>query len=149
MKSMTPMRSGSAISVIGVCVLGVMLWWPLAELAERPSPELLRSLAAIGATLLIVYAVEFSAAIRSSRLLETSREVWVGAIVGAAAMGMIGVVLTLSLAERAQVGHWIWADALAFSFAVSSLILLAVFVVLLPQYAYEWSREADQMADDD
>lgn len=139
------MRKGSAVGVLAVCVLSLIEWWPLALLAKRPSPELLRSMAGIGATLLIVYAVEFSAALRSSRLKERVQEIWVGAIVGGAATGMLGIVFALALAERAGVGHWIWIDALAFSFAASSLAILAIFVVVFPQLAYEWARDSDQL----
>ena len=100
-------------------------------------------MAGIGATLLIVYAVEFSSALRSSRLRKKAQEVWVGAIVGCAAAGMIGIVVALSLAERAAVGHWSWGDALAFSFAASSIAFLALFVVVFPQLAFEWARDAE------
>ncbi len=145
----TPMRRASAFGVVAVCVLSLVEWWPLSRLAERPSPELLRSMAGIGATLLIVYAVEFSAALRSSRLRAKAQEVWVGAIVGGAATGMLGIVVSLSLAERAEVGHWTWLDGLAFSFAVSSLSLLAIFVVVFPQLAFEWARDSEQREDRD
>jgi hypothetical protein len=140
----TPMRRASGVGIAAVCVLSLAFWRPLVQLAERPSAQLLRTMAEIGATLLIVYAVEFSSALRSSRLREKAQEVWVGAIVGGAAAGMVGIVVALSLAERAEVGHWNSIDALAFSFAFSSLVFLAVFVVVFPQFAFEWARGSDR-----
>ncbi|MGN6217779.1 MAG: hypothetical protein ACTHN7_12645 [Solirubrobacterales bacterium] len=60
---------------------------------------------------------------------------------GIAASGFLGIVVALALSERAEAGHWIWADRLAFSLASSALVFLGICLVFLVYFAYEWSRQ--------
>lgn len=101
----------------------------------------------IGGTLLIAYAVESSAAVTGRR--GRNAENRVGVIVGAAASGLAGIVVCLGLAERAEVWHWGLVDELAFAYAVASLGILALIVVLLPWVRYEELRGAQRGDDDD
>lgn len=130
--------------VISLCFLPA-----LAQLAEFPSEELLRYMAAIGATLLIAYAVETASVARSPFIRSETRENWIGAIIGGGSCGFLGIVVALALAERAKVDHWTWIDEVAFSFAAGSLLLLGAFVVALPYLAYEWSRDDDSSSAQD
>lgn len=94
--------------------------------------------------MLIAYAVESASVARSPFVRSETRENWIGGIIGAGSCGFLEIVVALALAERAEVGHWIWLDELAFSFAAGSQLLFGAFVVALPYLAYEWSREDDR-----
>jgi hypothetical protein len=140
LKDLNPSYVGFATTfsiAVGNAFLG---WYLFARVAERPSAELLRYMAAIGATFLIAYAVECSAPMRERRRLSRRQKNWVGNVTGAGAAGMLGIIVALALAERAEVGHWTSLDALFLSFAAGSLILLGFLVVFLPTVAYEWSQ---------
>jgi hypothetical protein len=128
---------GSAASVVAI---GFCLFPVLSELAVRPSPDLLQSIAQIGGGLLIAWAIQCAIAVRTSHYRDSNQEAIVGAMVGSAACGLVGIIVALSLSERAAAEHWIWADRLAFSFAASALLFVGVCVVSLVYFAYEWSR---------
>jgi len=66
--------------------------------------------------------------------------------VGLAVGGLIGIVISLALAEQAAVGHWGWLDELGFAWASMSLGMLGIVVALLPLFVYEWSRNLDRDA---
>lgn len=146
---LSPLQQGVAWAALSIAFTAACLWPTLSAVAELPSPALLRYMAGIGATLLVAYAVESASAVKASRIRSPKQENWIGAIVGAAASGVVGIGISLSLAERARVGHWGWFDDLAFAFAVSSLIFLALFVVLLPLLSYEELRGALRDEEDD
>jgi hypothetical protein len=112
----------------------------VARLAERPSPELLRYMAAIGATFLIAYAIEFSAVVRDAYRRSAKRESWIGSAVGFGAAGLFAIVASLALAERAEVQHWGWLDSGVFAFSIVALCLLGMLLVALPALAYDWWR---------
>jgi len=142
------MKQGLLSSVLYVIALGLCFWPILSTLASQPSAQLLRYMGALGATMLVAYAIESSAAVRSTRFRDPTQERWIGALVGSASAGLLGIITALSLGERAAVGHWSWADDLAFAFAFGSLALLGIFVVLLPFLTYEWSRLSNLDGDD-
>lgn len=128
--------------------VSVCLWPSLAELAEQPSAGLLESMATIGAALLVAYAVESAAIARGSFARTNSNETWLGGLVAAGAVGLLGIVIALALGERARVGHWNALDDLAFAIAAGSLLFLAVILVLMPWFSHEWSRIAHFDAED-
>lgn len=108
---MSPFGRGAILGLSVVAGLTLVFWMPMANLAERPSPQLLRYMAGAGAA---------------------------------------GIAVALGLAERAEVQHWTWLDGLIFAFAVSSLIFLALSVVLSPLLTYERLRkEAEGSADEE
>jgi hypothetical protein len=133
------MRRGFVTGLAVIALLGLALWLPLAVLAERVSAELLRYMAAIGATLLIAYAIEMSAVVRVDYVRTPIRENWIGFIVGIGFCGLMAIILSLALGERA-VKHWLWADQAAFAFAAGALFMLGLLVTLLPSLHYEWLR---------
>jgi hypothetical protein len=137
------MRRGFLTGLFAIALAALLAWPALAHVARLPSPELLRYMAAIGATLLIAYGIETSAAVRvTTPGRDPAEELWIGVVVGSGAAGLLGIIVSLALAERAEVGHWAWADDLAFAFAASSLLFLGLFVVLLPVFRYEERRRS-------
>ena len=139
--SLSPVFLGALLGGLVVIAFGLFLSVGLSSIAEQPSAELLRYMAAIGSTLLIAYAIEFASLLRDPRPRSWKREVAVGAVVGIAGCGLAGIVLSLALGERAEVHHWSALDELLFGLASCSLFFLAWAVVLLPLDAYEQSVE--------
>jgi Kef-type K+ transport system membrane component KefB len=144
---MSPMARGFASALVAFAFTGLLARWLLAVLAARPSGELLRDMAVIGATLLIAYAIEMSAVVRVERVRTPNRENWIGFVVGSGVSGLIAIIISLGLAERAEVNHWIWLDQAAFAFAAMAFLGLGLLVALLPWLHYEWSRP--EAPDDD
>ncbi len=136
------MRRGSITGLALIVGLGLVLWPITAALAERPSAEFLRYMAGIGATLLIAYAIEMSAVVRGDHVRTPVRENSIGGIVGIGVSGLMAIAASLALAERAEVGHWLWADRAVFAFATGALLMLGLVVTLLPAFHYEWLRPA-------
>jgi hypothetical protein len=140
--SWSPMRRGSLLGVAVTVGLGLSLWPIGAAVAEKPSAELLRYMAGIGATLLIAYAIEMSAVVRTEYVRSSMRENWIGFIVGIGVGGLMAVAVALGLAERAEVNHRLWVDQALFAFATGGLLMLGLIVTLLPALHYEWLRPA-------
>jgi hypothetical protein len=132
-----------ALSLVGV--IAILDWWLVSFLTMPPSPELLRNLAQIGATLLVAYGVEVGWAARSTRSRGARKQFWVGFVVGIGSAGLLGIVGSLVISERVA-DHWAQIDKLAFSWVVSSLGLLGILVVSLPSIVYAWSAEIQREA---
>jgi tellurite resistance protein TehA-like permease len=90
--------------------------------------------------MLIAWTVQTAIAVRAVHQRDAVQESIVGSLIGPSACGLAGIVILLGLAERAEVGHWIWVDRLAFALAGSALLFLGICVVLLVYLTYEWSR---------
>lgn len=123
-----------------IAFFGLCLFPALSDLASRPSSGLLRAMAAIGGAMLIAWTVQASAAARATHLRDPVQESLIGSLMGSSACGLIGIVILLGLSERAEVGHWLWLDRLAFALAASSLLFLGICIVLLVYLTYEWAR---------
>jgi hypothetical protein len=136
------MRRGFVTGLVVISLLGLCLCWGLAILAAEPSAELLRYMAAIGATLLIAYAIEMSAVVRADYVRSPLRESWIGFVVGLGVCGLAAIVVSLALGERSEAHDWLWVDQGAFAFATGALFMLGVLVTLLPSLHYEWLRPA-------
>jgi hypothetical protein len=139
---MSPIWRGFGSTFAVIAFFGLCLFPSLSELANRPSPGPLRSIAQIGGTLLIAWTVQAALAVRVSHYRDATQESIVGSLIGSSACGFLGIVLMLGLSERAEVGHWVWVDRLVFALAASSLFFLGICVVLLAYFTYEWSRQS-------
>lgn len=145
LRDLTPMRRGFWEAVQLIAFLSVAVWFFLRWAAPKPSPEFLRSLAAIGGTLLIAYVVETSWIVKASRARDLDeRESRLGTLVGFGAAGLVGIALALAISERASVHHWIWLDEIAFAWAVASLGMFGITVVLQPLLIHEWMDDEKQ-----
>jgi len=105
----------------------------------QPTRDVLQSLAQIGATLLVAYAVETSWAVKSGGPLGADQQ-WMGVVMGIGAAGLGGIALALALSERLAAGHWIWIDQLLFGWVAGSLTILGCLVVSLPDLTDSWAR---------
>jgi hypothetical protein len=138
---MSAIQKGVAGSSASILFIGICLFPALSVVAPEPSPDLLRSIAAIGATVWIGWAIQAAIALGAPHSRGPTQEAFVGTIVGTSACGLLGIIIALSLAERADVRHWLWLDQLAFSLAASSLIFVGICIALLAYFIYEWSRQ--------
>jgi hypothetical protein len=141
LRRLTPKLRGAVAAAAVIGALAALFWLTLRSWAPRPSADLLQTMAQIGATLLIAYAVEMSWLLKTSQKRGPNRENWIGFVVGLGGCALIGIVISLGLAERSAVNHWIWLDEWVFSLAVGSLTMLGIVVVLLPDFIYNWMLE--------
>lgn len=136
------MRRGFWEAFFLIVGLTLCLWAALLFTDPKPSPELLRSLAGLGATLFIAYAVETSWIVRATRDRDLDeRQGRLGTMVGFGTAGLIGIAFALALSERAGAHHWIFLDELAFAWAVASLGMFGIVVVLQPLLIHEWMSD--------
>ena len=105
----------------------------------RPTEGVLLTVAQVGATLLIAYAVETSWAVKSASALSSSPR-WMGFVIGTGAAGLGGIALALALSERLVAGHWAWIDELLFGWVAGSLTVLGCLVVSLPDLTASWAQ---------
>jgi hypothetical protein len=122
-------------------VLSMSLAFVLATnryLSHR-EPRLLESLAQIGATLLVAYAVEVVWLLKTSRTRGDKQETFVGAAAGLGTCGVIGIAFALALSEH-RGPSWATVEKLEFAWSAASLVLLGGLVGLLPVLMYDLSH---------
>lgn len=140
LRGLSPLRKGFAEGLAVIAFGSAIGAVSLAFIASQPTEGLLRSLAEIGATLLIAYVIEVSWIVRASspaRALN-ERENRLGAFIGIGAAALFGIALALGLAERAKAHHWTSLDEVAFAWVTVSFLVLGVAVVLQPLITHEW-----------
>ena len=120
--------------------VAVLCGFLAATVSIRPTASVLQSLAQIGATLLIAYAVETSWAVKVSGALSSDQR-WMGFMMGTGAAGLGGIALALALSERIVADHWIWIDKLVFGWVAGSLTILGCLIVSLPDLTDSWARK--------
>jgi hypothetical protein len=140
-RRISPLWRGFLGASATIAFFGLCLFPALSQLASKPSAGLLRSIAQIGGALLIAWTIQTALVIRESHYRDPVQESTLGALMGSTACGLLGIVVSLGLSERAEVGHWTWVDRLVFSLAASSLFFLGICVGLLAYITYEWSRQ--------
>lgn len=110
-----------------------------------PSGDLLKGFASLGTGLLLAYVVEISWLTTRIRR-EPDYERRLGAFVGIAAGGLLGVVIALLLAAHRAAGHSGLLDSIGLSWVAVSLAFLGGFVIIQPLLVHEWTgqrRESD------
>jgi hypothetical protein len=148
LRTQNPRRRGFWLALGLSLILAVLFWALEAFVSTQPTRDLLQSLAQIGATLLIAYAVEISWAVKSSSARGADQQ-WMGFVMGIGAAGLGGIALALALSERLAAGHWIWVDEFLFGWATGSLAVLGCLIVSLPDLTDSWSRQMRRGALDD
>lgn len=132
-----PIPKGIANSLAAVALASLGLYFFFTAVPAA-SPELLRTIALIGAGLLIAYVVE--AVWLVSRVeLDDEFEEWLGFVTGAGIAGLLGVVFALLLAEHRVVGHSNFIDKIGTAWAAASLLILGCVLVLQPLLAHRLS----------
>ena len=110
------------------------------RLAPYPSADLLKDIASLGTGLLLAYVIEISwLTARMSRAPDYERRL--GAFVGIAAGGLLGVVIALLLAAHRAAGHSNPLDTIGVSFVAVSLAFLGGIVIIQPLLVHEWPED--------
>jgi hypothetical protein len=132
-----PLSKGIANALVSVAAasLGLYFFFGAVPLA---SPELLRSVALVGATLVLAYVVEAVWLVQRVEQDDEFEE-WLGFVTGAGIAGFLGVVLALLLAEHRLAGHSNFVDELGTAWVAVSLLILGGVLVLQPLLAHRLS----------
>lgn len=101
------------------------------------SPDLLQSLATIGAILVPAYVVEVVWLVPRMGHGEEFEE-WLGFLAGAAIAGLLAIAVALLGAEHRLAGHANSLDDLGLAFVVVSLVILAGCLVSQPLLAHRF-----------
>jgi hypothetical protein len=101
------------------------------------SPELLRSLATIGAIFVLAYVVEIVWMVPRLGRGEEFEE-WLGFVLGAGIAGLVAIAVALLGVEHRVAGHANSLDDLGLSFVVVSLVILAGTLVSQPLLAHRF-----------
>jgi hypothetical protein len=144
-----PLSKGiaNALFSIAAASLGGYFFFNAVPLA---SPDLLRSIATIGAALLLGYIVEAVWLVRQGEKDEEFEE-WLGFTVGAAIAGFLGVIFALLLAEHRVVGHANFIDKIGVAWVAVSLLILGGSLIAHPLLAHrlvERIEPGDEVARD-
>lgn len=114
-----------------------------ASAIPAASPELLRSLATIGAILVPAYVVEAVWLVPRVDLSEDYEE-WLGFVVGAGIAGLLAIAIALLAAEHRVAGHSNALSDVSLAWVVASEAILAGVLVLQPLLAHRL-RDDDEL----
>lgn len=106
------------------------------------SPDLLQSLALIGAVLVPAYVVEVIWLVPRMGGGEELEE-WLGFIVGAGIANLLAIAVALLGAQHRLAGHANSIDDLGLAFVVVSLVILAGTLVAQPLLAHRFADPGD------
>ena len=116
-------------------------WLFCAWLGVRANAQTLRTLAEIGATLLVAYGVLASSIISAAQTeSQNRRRERLGALVGIGGAGLIGIGSALVLSQRAWVNNPSWLEELAFGWITGSLLMFLVFVAFQADAIDSWAK---------
>ena len=132
-----PITKGVLLALFSVTVAGIGGSFFLGAIPPA-SPELLRSLATIGAILVPAYVVEIVWLVPRMARGEEFEE-WLGFVVGAGIAGLLAIAVALLGVEHRVAGHSNSLDDLGLSFVVVSLTILAGTLVLQPLLAHRFT----------
>ena len=132
-----PVTKGLLLALFSVVVATIGASFFLGALAPA-SPELLDSLATIGAIFVPAYVVEVIWLVPRMGRGEEFEE-WLGFTVGAGIAGLLAIAVALLGAQHRLAGHANSLDDLGLSFVIVSLVILSGTLVLQPLLARRFS----------
>lgn len=143
-----PIPKGIANALISVALASLGLYFFFSAVPVA-SPELLRTTALIGATLLLAYVIEAVWLVQRVERDDEFEE-WLGFVTGAGIAGFLGVIFALLLAEHRLAGHSNFVDELGSAWVAVSLLILGGALVLQPLLAHRLSEPGppDEQAKD-
>jgi hypothetical protein len=131
-----PITRGLLLALFSVAVASIGGAFFLGAIPPA-SPELLQSLATIGAIFVPAYVVEVVWLVPRMGQGEEFEE-WLGFTVGAGIAGLLAIAVALLGVEHRVAGHANSLDDLGLSFVVVSLVILAGCLVLQPLLAHRF-----------
>jgi hypothetical protein len=132
-----PITKGVLLALFSVAVASIGGAFFLGAIPPA-SPELLQSLATIGAIFVPAYVVEIVWLVPRMARGEEFEE-WLGFVVGAGIAGLLAIAVALLGVEHRVAGHANSLDDLGLSFIVVSLTILAGTLVLQPLLAHRFT----------
>ncbi|HEY0392080.1 MAG TPA: hypothetical protein VGC63_10245 [Solirubrobacterales bacterium] len=132
-----PITKGVLLALFSVAAASVGASFFLGAIPP-PSPNLLQSLATIGAIFEAAYVVELVWMLPRIGRGEEFEE-WLGFLVGAAIAALFAIVVALLMVEHRLAGHSNSLDDLGLSFVVVSLVILAGCLVAQPLLAQRFA----------
>ncbi len=124
-------------------VVASMFWLACAQLNVRANADVLRTLAEIGATLLVAYSVVASTVVSAAQAeVQEKRKERVGAFIGIGCAGLIGIASALVLSQRTWVANPSWLEELGFGWTVGSLTMFFVMVAFQADVVESWIKPA-------
>jgi hypothetical protein len=132
-----PVTKGIVLALFSVAVASIGGAFFLGAIPPA-SPELLQSLATIGAIFVPAYVVEVVWMVPRMGRGEEFEE-WLGFTVGSGIAGLLAIAVALLGVEHRVAGHANSLDDLGLSFVVVSLTILAGCLVLQPLLANRFS----------
>jgi hypothetical protein len=133
-----PLTKGALLALFSVAVASLGAAFFLGAVPPA-SPDLLQSLALIGAVLLPAYVVEVIWLVPRMGRSEELEE-WLGFIVGAAIADLLAIAVALLGVQHRLAGHSNSLDDLGLSFVIVSLAVLAGTLVAQPLLAHRFSE---------
>jgi hypothetical protein len=132
-----PITKGVLLALFSVAVASIGGSFFLGAIPPA-SPDLLQSLATIGAIFLVGYVVEVIWMVPRMGRGEEFEE-WLGFTVGAGIAGLLAIAVALLGVEHRVAGHSNSLDDLGLSFVIVSLTILAGTLVLQPLLAHRFT----------
>jgi hypothetical protein len=129
-------RTGTIVALLGIAIGSFFFARGYRQLFAYPSPDLMRAMAGIGASIFLAYVVE---ATWMAGVIDHDEdyEFWLGFATGMAIAGLLGIGAALAVAEHRAAGHSNFLDDYGFSWSAFSLLLLGLVVARNPVIAYE------------
>lgn len=122
----------NALFSVAAASLGGYFFFNAVPLA---SPDLLRTIATIGTTLLLAYVVETVWLVQRAQR-DDEYEEWLGFVTGAGIAGFLGVVFALLLSEHRAAGHANFIDEIGVAWVAVSLLILGAALIAHPLLAH-------------
>jgi hypothetical protein len=132
-RRLSPTRRGFFEAVFVIFFASVAAGYGINRLFSNPS-AVSDSLAQIGATLLVAYAVQVGWVIQNSRTRGSNRENWAGVTTGVGCSGLIGIAIGLCLSSKESLSL---VEEFGFSWAVMSVGFLGLWIAIQPWAMYD------------
>lgn len=140
-RRLPPYRRGLIDALLGMIFISSMCWFFCAQLNVRANADVLRTLAEIGATLLVAYGIVASNVVSAAQAeVQEKRKERVGAFIGIGCAGLIGIISALVLSQRAWVANPSWLEEFGFGWTVGSLAMFFVMVAFQADVVDSWLK---------
>ncbi len=133
-----PITKGVLLALFSVAIATIGAAFFLGAIPPA-SPDLLRSLATIGAIFVPAYVIEVVWMLPHMGRGEEFEE-WLGFVVGTGIAGLLAIAVALLGAEHRLAGHSNSLDDIGLSFVVVSLVILSGCLVAQPLLAHRFSE---------